>query len=227
MVNINTQLVKMNVQKFNTPTEAFEALYDEIMENGRDTRFTKAIYNRYFVIENPEERVITTSWRKFSKKYADFEVAWYASQDRSPNIVGEAASIWKEMGKTLNSNYGWQINRKEQLAKVTNILANDIESRRAVVTVYDGKEIDDYEKDTPCCLNFAFNIVDNKLNMTTHFRSQDLVYGFGNDQYTLFEYHRLVYNILSHKRYKDLKMGTSSWFVNDLHIYGRHFNMKK
>lgn len=217
----------MNAVKFKNPTEALDYLYDMIMVSGRDTPKTRAMYNVLFDIEDPSDRVITSPWRKFKKEYADFECQWYLSQDRTWKMIGEAAKIWNSMGDQLNSNYGWQIQRNGQLSKIINLLAEDKNTRRAVITIYDGKEVDDYSQDTPCCLNFAFNIVDNKLNMTVHFRSQDLIFGFCNDQYTLHMYHDMVYKMLSHKRYKDLEFGKSSWFINDLHIYQQHFGMKQ
>lgn len=202
--------------------EVLEDLYGYIMHFGHDNGSTKAIYNVKFEIENPNETIITTPWRKFKKEYADFEVDWYMTQDTSTNIIGEAAKIWKSMGVHLNSNYGYQVQREGQLAKVINLLAEHKETRRAVVSIYDGKEIDIYAEDTPCCLGFAFRITDDKLYMTINFRSQDLIFGFCNDQYTLYEYHALVLRMLKYKRYPDLTLGSTTWFVNDLHIYERH-----
>lgn len=215
------------MRRFKNATNAFESLYQHIMKVGLETEIgTKAIYNEVFEIYNPDERIIKTPWRKFNKSYADFESAWYFTQDRTWNMIGEAAKIWNSMGDQLNSNYGWAIQREQQFAKVINLLAEDKHTRRAIVTIYDGKEICDYKDDTPCCLNFGFNIINNKLNMTIHFRSQDLVFGFCNDQYTLFEYHKLVFDMLVHKRYPELELGSSFWMVNDLHIYERHYKMK-
>lgn len=217
----------MILKKFDNATEAFEYMYQDIMINGIDTEQTKALYDQLFVIENPMDKVITTPWRKFNKKYADFECTWYLSQDRTWNMIGEAAKIWNSMGERLNSNYGWQIQRGHQFAKVVNLLAEHKETRRAIITIYDGKEMDDYADDTPCCLNFGFNIVDNKLNMKVHFRSQDLIFGFCNDQYTLQMYHQMVYDMLVHKRYTDLEIGSTTWFANDIHIYKTHFDLKE
>ena len=180
-----------------------------------------------FEIIRPNHIDIETPWRKFKKEYAEFESNWYLTQDLTPNLIGEAAKIWKGMGDKLNSNYGYQITRDNQLSKVINILSEHKNTRRAIITIYDGKECDLYEDDTPCCLNLGFEIIDDMLNMTIHFRSQDLIFGFCNDQYTLFKYHKLVLDMLSYKRYPNLKLGTSTWMINNLHIYDQHINKKE
>ena len=51
------------------------------------------------------------------------------------------------------------------------------------ISIYDGKEIHKYRNDTPCTYAVQFTIVNNKLNMCVVMRSNDLWYGFCNDQY--------------------------------------------
>ena len=45
------------------------------------------------------------------------------------------------------------------------------------------KEHKFYSKDTPCTYAIQFTIVNNRLNMAVLMRSNDLWYGFCNDQY--------------------------------------------
>ena len=68
---------------YKNATEAFEDLYAFIMGQGVNTNVgTKAVYNVGFYLRNPQQRIITTEWRKFSERYAEREYAWYTSGEQ-------------------------------------------------------------------------------------------------------------------------------------------------
>jgi thymidylate synthase len=211
--------------KFQTATAAFENLFFEIQEYGTLTNVgTKALYNIGFSIENPLERVITTPWRKFSTKYAEKEYEWYLSGDRSVEEIKKYAKIWDKMhngDNIVNSNYGWQWMRENQLDKCIEQLKKNKDTRQAWFTIFDGKEKDMYEFDTPCTLSVGFDIKPhiNKLDMTVLMRSNDLVFGFCNDQYCWTKLQETIANELN------IPIGSYYHFAHDLHIYERHYNM--
>ena len=69
------------------------------------------------------------------------------------------------------------------------------------------------EFDTPCTYAIQFTIVDNKLNMCVTMRSNDLWYGFCNDQYCFSMLQQLVARELS------VPVGTYFHFAHNLHLY--------
>lgn len=208
-------------------TQAFESLYDMIIKEGKHTKVgTKALYNVGFYITHPEERIIHTPWRKFSKKYADREYAWYVSGNRSVEEIKKYAPIWDKMhggDNIVNSNYGWQWMRNHQLAKCIEQLKEDKDTRKAWFSIFDGKEKDDYKYDTPCTLAVGFDIDPEfgHLDMCVTMRSNDLVYGFCNDQYCWTKLQEIVAKEVG------APIGTYYHFAHNLHIYERHFNMKE
>lgn len=218
MNNINQTI------KFENATEAFEHWFDQIMSNGIETENgTKALYNVSFTIENPTDRIITTPWRKFNNSYAVKEWDWYLSGWPYVTEIKKDAKIWDKMHSgddRVNSNYGWQWKRNNQLQKCIEQLKSNPNSRQAWVSIYDGKEKDDYQYDTPCTMCIGFDIKNGKLDMTVIMRSNDLVYGFCNDQYCFSMLQEMVANELN------LPVGTYTHFAHDLHIYNRHYNMK-
>lgn len=218
MTNINQTI------KFENATEAFEHWYDQIMNNGIETENgTKALYNVSFTIENPTDRVITTPWRKFSLDYAEYEWHWYLSGWPYVTEIKKRAKIWDKMhggDDRVNSNYGWQWKRNNQLQKCIEQLRNNPNSRQAWISIYDGKEKDDYQFDTPCTMCVGFDIKNGKLDMTVIMRSNDLVYGFSVDQYCFSKLQEYVANELN------IEVGTYTHFAHDLHIYERHYDMK-
>lgn len=209
---------------FKNSTEAFEHYYDEIMNNGVYTNNgTKAMYNVCFTIENPMDNEITTSWRKFSLSYAKKEWEWYLSGWPYVTEIKKYAKIWDKMhggDDRVNSNYGYQWIRNGQLAKCIDQLKDNPNSRQAWISIYDGKEKDDYKYDTPCTMCVGFDIKNGKLDMTVIMRSNDLIYGFANDQYCFSRLQQMVADHLQ------LPVGTYTHFAHDLHIYERHYNMK-
>ena len=138
----------MYIIKCNNAQEAFEELFDEIINNGQDcSNGTKQIFNTLIEIEKPELNLMNTSYRKWSKTYADYEWDWYLSGNPNAEEISERASIWKSMmdeNNEVNSNYGYQWNRNAQLYKVIELLKKDNTTRKASISLYDGKEIDLY-----------------------------------------------------------------------------------
>jgi thymidylate synthase len=207
---------------FQTITDAFEYYYEkldsQVPHNG-----TKAVYNQMFKILDTSEKIVQTDWRKFSQKYAEQEWEWYLSKDRSAEQIAKVARIWynhmDERGY-VNSNYGWQWSRNNQIDYVVNELKRDKYSRRALLTIYDGKEHDEYAKDTPCTLNiqFYFTPDSDKLHMTVLMRSNDLWFGFCNDAYCFLKLHELVSQAL------EAEQGFYTHYAQNLHIYERHYN---
>ena len=212
---------------YDNATEAFEALYDEIMKNGVDTKLgTKAIYDVGIKLVIPEDRNIKTPWRKWSKTYAEREWKWYMSGNPSVEEIKKFAPTWDKMhngDNIVNSNYGYQWMRNGQLEKCIQQLKDNKFTRQAWISIFDGKEKDKYTFDTPCTMSIGFNVhplVDNMLNMTVIMRSNDLVYGFCNDQYCFSKLQQLVASELN------MQIGTYYHFAHDMHIYQKHFNMK-
>ena len=200
--------------------EAFRYFYKTISKHGVKFADTRAFFNIGFTILNPTVRIIIDDKRKWNKDYAEAEWQWYLSGDRSISKLGElygtVPMIWQRMADNqgnVNSNYGWQWKRNDQIGEVINILKNYRETRQACISIYDGKEIDKYTYDTPCTYAIQFTILDNKLHMCVTMRSNDLWYGFCNDQYQFSKLQELIANEIN------MEIGTYYHFAHNLHIY--------
>jgi thymidylate synthase len=208
---------------YKNPTDAFEMLYQDIMSEGVDFANTKAKFNVSFTVEDPADKVIKTPERKFNQDYAEYEWSWYMSGNRDASEIAERAKIWKQMmipGTTeVNSNYGYFWRYNEQLNKVILDLRLNKETRRAIVVHYILHELDRYKYDTPCNDVLNFYIKDDKLHLTVFARSIDLVFGFSNDQYTFSKLMEYV------SRKTGYEVGQMHWFITNLHIYPRHYNL--
>ena len=211
--------------EFNTANDAFNYLYPTISTFGDSFAGTKALFNIGFTIKNPLDRGISAPYRNFNMEYAEAEWQWYLSEDPSIDKLGEIYGsippIWETMAdwnKKVRSNYGWQWNRNDQLDKVIQMLKENETTRQAVVSIYDAKEIDTYRTDTPCTYAVSFTIRNEKLYMSVLMRSNDLWFGFCNDQYCFSKLQELVANKL------EIEVGEYYHHATNLHIYDRHLN---
>ena len=205
---------------FSSASEAFNYWYWKLYRSGVDFADTKALFNVGFYITNPRNNYIDNDSRKWSQEYAEAEWQWYLSGDRNiaklGELYGKVPAIWKRMADNegnVNSNYGWQWKRNNQLELIIRMLRDDPETRQAAISIYDAKEWDKYTYDTPCTYAVQFTILDNKLNMSVVMRSNDIWYGFCNDQYCFSNLQMLVAYETGYE------LGTYYHFAHNLHLY--------
>ena len=216
---INTIIINMRT-KFENADKAYNYFYDKIITDGISFGDTKALFNVGFTLEKPLENYIFNKERNWKPDYAEAEWQWYLSGD--PNIkklgelYGKIPPIWRHMADSkgnVMSNYGWQMYRNNQLDYVIAKLRNEKDTRHAAISIYDCKEHKYYRKDTPCTYAIQFTIVDNVLNMAVLMRSNDLWYGFCNDQYCFSMIQKLVADELK------IDVGEYYHYAHNFHLY--------
>ena len=210
----------INNKVFRNANEAYEYLHDRIIQDGIEFGDTKALFNVGFYITDPMDNKIINRERNWKHDYAEAEWQWYLSGDPSTEklgeIYGKIPEIWKRMednSGNVNSNYGWQWQRYGQLDKVIGQLDFNNETRQAAISIYDGKEINKYANDTPCTYAVQFTILHGRLDMCVTMRSNDLWYGFCNDQYCFSKLQKMVSNELN------IEPGTYYHFAHNMHLY--------
>ena len=219
MSTVNT--IKTNMKThFKNANEAYEYYHDRILQHGIPFGDTKALFNIGFYLNNPNDKIITNKERKWSLDYAESEWQWYLSGDSNVKklgeIYGKIPAIWQKMADSsgeVNSNYGWQWMRNAQLSHVINKLRDYPDTRQAAISIYDAKEIAKYHNDTPCTYAVQFSIIDDLLCMSVYMRSNDLWYGFCNDQYQFANLQELVASMLG------IEIGTYYHFAHNMHLY--------
>ena len=121
----------------------------------------------------------------------------YISQilDDAPNREG----VKYTYGQRLRSWFG-----RDQIEQVIEKLAIDIDSARAVMSLWDASHDDN---DNPPCLNHIWvRIVDNELSLTATFRSNDMFSAWPANAMGLRELQKYICNAISSKN--------SSYFEN-------------
>jgi len=210
----------INNKVFRNANEAYEYLHDKIIQEGTDFAGTKALFNVGFYMSDPKDRRIMNRERNWNEDYAEAEWQWYLSGDASiyklGDIYGIIPEIWKRMADEnghVNSNYGYQWKRKDQIDMVCEMLRQNPDTRQACISIYDGKEISSYAFDTPCTYAIQFTIVHGRLDMCVTMRSNDLWYGFCNDQYQFSMLQELMSKRLN------IETGVYYHFAHNMHLY--------
>ena len=210
----------INNKVFRNANEAYEYIHDRILQDGVSFGDTKALFNVGFYMTDPKDRKIINKEREWNKDYAEAEWQWYLSGDpnisKLGDIYGKVPEIWKRMADdegNVNSNYGYQWQRSDQLRKVVADLKENPETRQAAISIYDAKEKAAYQHDTPCTYAVQFTIVHNRLDMCVTMRSNDLWYGFCNDQYQFSKLQEMVSKRL------EIETGVYYHFAHNMHLY--------
>ena len=212
---------------FRYANEAYEYLHNKILLEGVPFGDTKALFNVGFYITDPMDNKIINKERNWKLNYAEAEWRWYLSGDNNiaklGEIYGKVPEIWKRMADKygeVNSNYGWQWQRSavgkpfdNQLEYIIKKLKKEKDTRQAAISIYDCKEWDLYEHDTPCTYAVQFTILNDRLDMSVVMRSNDLSYAFCNDQYCFSMLQKMVANKLK------IEIGTYYHFVHNMHLY--------
>ena len=214
---INTTMTNTT---FRNANEAYEYLHDKIIQEGIDFGDTKTLFNVGFYMTDPKDRKIVNKERKWKEDYAEAEWQWYLSGDKSifklGDIYGKIPPIWSRMADlqgNVNSNYGYQWQRNDQIGYIIDKLKRDMFTRHACISIYDGKEHDKFATDTPCTYAIQFTIVHGRLDMCVTMRSNDLWYGFCNDQYQFSKLQEMI-----SKRLK-IETGVYYHFAHNMHLY--------
>tara|TARA_R100001086_G_scaffold199785_2_gene115974 strand:- start:1029 stop:1700 length:672 start_codon:yes stop_codon:yes gene_type:complete len=209
------------INEFDNANEAFIYWYNVIDKLGYNYANTKALFNIGFYLTDPTKNLITCKERKWKKDYAELEWRWYESGNSSAVEIAKHAKIWykcMDVQGNVNSNYGCHWQEGDQLGYVIRELKKDKNSRRASISIYNAKKRYNWENDTPCTYAINFHIHEDKLNMSVMMRSNDLWYGFCNDQYCFSKLLMLVAHELS------CEIGTYYHFVNNIHLYNNFLN---
>lgn len=179
----------------------------------------------------PYVRFCSFQERKLNLAYVKTEFLWYLRGDRFDLSILEHAKMWQSLVQPdsgINSNYGqYLFNRNcNQFARIIEILSKDKDSRRASMMILQPSHVLSDTTDQPCTYAIRFSIRNNRLGMTVHMRSQDAIFGMGNDAACFSLIHEMAYCKLR-EVYPDLEYGTYTHLADSFHVYERHFEMLK
>lgn len=184
------------------------------------------------IITDPRQCYFNNERRSTKYDYVMAEILWYLSGDNNKDFIEKYASMWNKIcnpdDATLNSAYGYLIFRNRysfndptQWQWAVKSLQEDKDTRQAVMHFNGPQHQFTGNKDFVCTMYANFLIRNNKLHLTVHMRSNDVVLGLPTDIPFFCLLQLNMHRILKEK-YPDLKLGEYTHIVNSLHLYERN-----
>jgi len=135
-------------------------------------------------IEQPWRFIFDLTDRELNHTIGAIELAaligGYPTDLAAARLLPKSLSLFREEDGQAWGSYGPRV--RGQLALVLDEFADDLMTRRAVMTIYDGREdLGRNVKDIPCTLNLQFFVRDGTLQMRTTMRSNDVWFGLPYD----------------------------------------------
>ena len=177
-----------------------------------------------FTIQNPRDRITSNSVRKVSMPFAAGEFLWYLRGSDRLDIIEYYSKIYPNFSDdntSVNGAYGKRIFDKEasQWEQVKKILSNDPDSRQAVISIYQPRDLFISSRDIPCTCVLQYFIRDGKLNAITYMRSNDIYLGMPYDIFSFTMLQEMLAVELN------VELGTYTHMVGSLHIYEKNFDL--
>jgi len=187
---------------------------------------TYEVLNANLTLKNPLDRIVTHPMRAMNLgfAFAEFltELIGDDSLDTMKAFIGSYDKFSSD-GEIVDGSYANRLYsynyEMTQLEQAYSLLKKDPATRRAVVTMYRGKEDlwGEGGLNTPCTLSLQFLLRDDRLHAITTMRSNDYHLGLTYD----------VFNFTMIQEWLARRLGVElgQYFHNDgsLHIYGSDF----
>ena len=224
--------------------ETFADVYEEILHDliknpeyvtqPRDMKINE-ICDVALVVENPLSCLYINPNRSSQLKYIAAEFLWYFMGRNDVEFIAKYAKFWESIQNddgTVNSSYGHLLfnNKNEhgftQYRWALESLAQDKDSRQAVLHFNLPTHQRSGNKDFVCTMYGIFQIRDNKLNFTISMRSNDVILGLPTDfAFFVTLQSQMLSHLRKHAGYPDLEIGTYTHIANSSHVYERHFDI--
>jgi thymidylate synthase len=173
------------------------------------------------LIRDPRERVLTCPERDANPFFHVMEFVWMMAGSRTVGWLkqfNKRIEEYADNGIVMNAAYGhrWRYNFfHDQIQRVVEILRKDVNTRRAVIAMWDpNQDLDDGHKDYACNTHIYFRSVNGRLDMTVCNRSNDFVWGMMGANAV---HMTLLHELIAH--YVGLELGLYRVLTNNLHIY--------
>jgi len=181
---------------------------------------TKEIICPQILIKNPRNRLAYHKDRKFSLKYALVESLLLIGKTNelkyfekfNKNMIN-----FSDDGKILYGSYGYRI--ADFILQIINKITKDESSRQIVIPILKIEDVIKDVKDIPCTINMQIIIRDNKLNMITNMRSNDIIWGLPYDVFMFTILQEVIANTLGYEL---------GWYLHrpvSLHLYENFFEL--
>ena len=198
----------------------YKKILDLILNNGKKRHVrgfnTLEISPFLYITDKPQLNMLMSKTRNINKAFAIAEWLWIMSgRNDAEMIIPYNKNIIQYSDDKITFNGAYGINLKSQLDYAIETLISDRYSRQAIISIWNKNP--KKSKDIPCTLSFQFLVEDNKLNMITMMRSNDVWLGL---PYDFFNF-TMIQAWIAFKL--NLEIGYYNHFVGSIHLYENNF----
>lgn len=192
-----------------------------VVENGESVaprgQATREVLGATIVLANPQDSLPIGVGRKFGKAIAAAEALQLIGGVSHPELMLRIAPRFANFmdGGTFHGAYGPRL--RQQLPRMIERLTSDLDTRQAVVTIWDPL-LDLYEDkltDYPCTNHMHFMVRDGKVDLHVLMRSNDVWWGLAHDVFQFTQLQLTVASVIG------LPVGRYFHHANSLHAYER------
>lgn len=176
-------------------------------------------------ITNPRARLSRTETR--GRPFSCLgELCWYLAGTNELNFI---RYYIREYNKSANGGvvvggYGPRLfdwRGVNQLAKITEVLKRKRSSRQAIIQLFDASDLAEEHNSIPCTCTLQFMIRNDRLQLLTSMRSNDVFWGLPHDVFAFTMLQEIVARSLS------VELGTYKHFVGSFHLYDEQIDEAK
>lgn len=167
--------------------------------------------------------ILTTKFVAFKTAVKELLWIWQKQSNDVKELQEMGVHVWDEWmleDGTIGKAYGYQIRKFKQLDNLIDMLKNDPQSRRMIVTLWNCEDLDEMALQ-PCAFQTLWDVTDGKLNCMLIQRSGDMGLGV---PFNMTQYAVLVYMIA---QVTGLKPGLFTHVINNAHVYENHVEVLK
>ena len=205
-----------------------DELFSEVVKNLQpvnDDIMVAEIVNANLCLKDPTYNTMCECNRKMPIRYAIGELLWYNSRNTTVKSIEPFSKFWNKIAEpdgTVNSNYGYCIHDKfgfDQLDMVKELLQREPNTRQAIIHIKEPRNIiDNPTKDLNCTMTLQFILRNNKLDMITTMRSNDVWLGLPYDVFN--------FTCIQIQMAMELNVDIGVYYhnVGSLHLYKKDVN---
>lgn len=177
------------------------------------------IFGVLLQLSNPRARLSLTETR--GKAFSTIgELLWYFSASNDLEFIKYYIPHYSEFSDdktTIYGGYGPRLfnmhGKYNQVNQIIDLLKEKPTSRRAVIQLFDAKDLEQHYKDIPCTCTLQFVIRDERLHLFVSMRSNDAYLGLPHDVFCFTMLQEIIARSL------DVEIGQYSHAVGSLHLY--------
>ncbi len=211
-----------------TITHAFLAELEAVARTGQEVvsraGMCREIHPRLVRIGTPYQRVLLAPQRHNNLFATIAETVWVLAGRNDLTFLSQylpRAAEFSDDGCVWRGGYGPRLrdwSGVDQIRHVVHTLQRTPKSRQAVIVLFDPTRDNTASRDIPCNNWLHALVRQGRVELSVALRSNDIMWGFSGIDMFMWS---VLQELIAH--WTSTELGTTSYFIDSLHLYERHY----